>query len=133
MEHNQTRKEFLSSGELESHHNEIDYESYSSIEYSEIMRYRDGKSGHKDTFFAKVHQYEEIGGTAFALLKKNDNYDNLYYPTFNTLPELRLMEGDTVDVYGTLDGLHIYETVIDGAYTVPRIIIDKILIKGIDY
>lgn len=37
------------------------------------------------------------------------------------------MEGDTVDVYGTLDGLHIYETVIGGSYTVPRIIIDKIL------
>lgn len=125
--------EYLSSVESETLLDEFDYDSYSPIDYSEIIRYRDGKKGYKDTFFAEVQQYQEDGDRAFALLKKSEDINKLYYAEFNRLPELRLVEGDIVEVYGTLDSLYTYETVIGGTNTVPKIIVDKILIEGIDY
>lgn len=112
---------------------EFNASDYTPINYTELMRDRTGKPGYKDTFYAEVMQYEEGAYSAFALLKKSGDIDQLYYAVFETLPDSRLVENDTVDVYGTLDGLYSYETVRGGTNTVPRIVVDKVLVEGIDY
>lgn len=112
---------------------EFNADNYTPINYTELMRDRSGKPGYKDTFYAEVMQYEEGSGKAIALLKKSGDIDQLYYAVFETLPDSRLVENDTVDVYGTLDGLYSYETVRGGTNTVPRIVVDKVLVEGIDY
>lgn len=126
--------EFSSTNEVMQEIKEsFNFEEYKPIDYVNIMRDRSGKPGYKDTFYAEVLQYEEGLHTAVAIFKKDGDHNQLYYAVFNSLPKYRLVEGDNVDVYGTLDGLYTYETVIGGSNTVPKITIDRVLIEGIDY
>ena len=108
-------------------------EDYTIITYEEIMRDRSGKMGTKHTFYAEVLQYFEDGDVAMAMLMRNGSPDMIYQAYFTTLPDQRLVEGDQVDVYGTLMGLEGYETVRGSENTTPVIFIDEILIQGIDY
>lgn len=108
-------------------------DDYVSIDYSEIMRDREGKPGYKDTFYAEVLQYHETEYSASALLMKNGDVHQIYKAEFNVLPENRLLEGDKVDVYGVLEKLVDYKTVRGDASTVPLIQVTKVLIEGLDY
>lgn len=109
-------------------------EVYEPIEYNSIVRERDGITGYKDTFYGEVIQYDENSdGTGFALIRKDSDESQLYYAKFKVLPEKRLIDGDIVDVYGTLDGLKSYTTQLFSKRTVPLIIVDKIIVEGIDY
>ena len=106
---------------------------YEIIKYEDIMRERDGLEDVKHTFYAEIQQYDESGDMAEGLIMRNGELDQAYYFIIPNLPDKRLMKGDEIDVYGTLHGLLTYETVMGGNKTVPVIIIDKVLIKGIDY
>lgn len=111
----------------------FDPDSYEIITYEDIMRDRNGKNGTKHTFYAEVMQYFEDGDTAMAMLLRNGDSDMIYQAYFTSLPESRLVEGDNVDVYGTLMGLEGYETVRGNENTTPVIYVDEILVEGIDY
>lgn len=110
-------------------------EDYEIIKYEDIMRERNGMSDVKHTFYATVQQYDESEEDDFGygLVMRNDDLDKAYYVFFPTLPNTRLMDGDELDIYGTLHGLYTYETVIGGTKTVPVLLVHKVLVKGIDY
>lgn len=108
-------------------------DDYEIIPYEDIMRKREGLVDKKHTFYAEVQQYNESEELAEGLLMRNGNLDEAYYAIYPNLPDSRLMKGDTVDVYGTLYGLYTYTTVLGGGKTVPVIIVDKVLVQGVDY
>lgn len=108
-------------------------DDYKLIKYEDIMRKREGLEDERHQFFAEVQQYDESDDIAEGLFMRDGDLDRAYYFIIPNLPETRLMEGDNVDVYGTLHGLLTYETVMGGTKTVPVIIVDKILVQGVDY
>lgn len=108
-------------------------DSYEIISYKDIMRDRSGKMLTKHTFYAEVLQYFEDGNNAMAMLMRDGDSNMIYQAYFTSLPENRLVEGDNVDVYGTLMGLESYETVRGSEDTTPVIFIDELLFEGIDY
>lgn len=110
-------------------------EDYEIIKYEDIMREREGMKDIRHTFYAEVQQYEEEKDFpfSFGLVKRNGKIDQAYYVVFMDLPDKRLMEGDNLDLYGTLHGIYTYETVIGGTKTVPVFFVEKVLIQGIDY
>lgn len=99
------------------------------------MRKRDGIKDKNHTFYATVQQYEEFSDMdmAVGLVMRNDNLDTAYYVLFPKLPDARLMVDDNIDIYGSLQGLYSYETVMGGTKTVPVLIVHKVLVEGVDY
>lgn len=108
-------------------------EDYELIPYNDIMRQREGLVDVRHQFFAEVQQYDEAEDLAEGLFMRDGDLDQAYYFIFPILPDQRLMTGDQVDVYGTLKGLLTYETVLGGTKTVPVILVEKVLIEGLDY
>lgn len=64
---------------------------------------------------------------------KDGKYDQIIMLGFETLPENRILNGDTIDVYGTSWGIHDYETIDGNTNQVPFVNVDTVLIKGYDY
>lgn len=104
------------------------YQSYSEIEYNDIMRDREGKKGTKHLFTAEVLHYQESidEGYAFALLMRDGDSEKIYQTYFLTLPDQRLIEGDNVIIFGVLAGIDSYETVGGALKTTPLITVDKV-------
>lgn len=119
--------------ELQGKDIKFDEKDYEIIKYEDIMRERNGLEDVKHTFYAEIQQYDEGENIAEGLIMRDGDLDRAYYFIIPNLPDKRLMEGDVVDVYGTLHGLLTYETVIGGSKTVSVIIIDNVLVEGIDY
>lgn len=112
----------------------FDPSSYETHKYEEVMRDRDGLMLQTWTFYAEVFQYfEREDGTAIALVTKDGDFDQIIMLEFLELPDKRLVEGDTIDVYGRSFGLTDYNTSGNSTNTVPLVIPDKVLIQGIDY
>ena len=108
---------------------------YEIIKYEDIMRERNGMTDVQHTFYATVQQYDEAEDLdmAYGLVMRNDDLDTAYFVFFPTLPDSRLMDGDDIDLYGTLHRLYTYETVMGGTKTVPVLLVHKVLVEGIDY
>lgn len=119
--------------ELQGNKIKFDEKDYEIIKYEDIMRERNGLEDVKHTFYAEIQQYDEGENIAEGLIMRDGDIDRAYYFIIPNLPDKRLMKDDVIDVYGTLHGLLTYETVMGGNKTVPVIIIDKVLVKGIDY
>lgn len=111
----------------------LDSNKYKVIAYEEIMRERDGLVDIPHTFYATVQQYDESEGIGEGLFKRDDDLSQAYYFAMPNLSSTRLMDGDVVDVYGTLKGLLTYETVMGGRKTVPVIVVEELFIQGVDY
>ncbi|WP_282919991.1 hypothetical protein [Ignavigranum ruoffiae] len=116
-------------------HKSLKDDDYEIIAYEDIMRKRNGIIDKNHTFYATVQQYEEFPDMdmAVGLVMRNDNIDTAYYVLFPTLPDSRLMVDDNIDIYGSLQGLYSYETVMGGTKTVPVLIVHKVLVEGVDY
>lgn len=110
-------------------------EDYEIIKYEDIMREREGMKDIRHTFYAEVQQYEEEKDLplAYGLVMRNGDIDQAYYVVFMELPDKRLMDGDNLDLYGFLNGIYTYKTVMGGTKTVPVFFVEKVLIQGIDY
>lgn len=119
--------------ELQGKKIKFDEKDYEIIKYEDIMRERNGLEDVKHTFYAEIQQYDESEDLAEGLIMRDGDIDRAYYFIIPNLPDKRLMKDDVIDVYGTLHGLLTYETVMGGNKTVPVIIIDNVLVKGIDY
>ncbi|HFI0464481.1 TPA: hypothetical protein ACGO1T_001820 [Streptococcus suis] len=123
----------LQSKESQDEISKLKSDDYELIKYEDIMRKREGLVDVRHQFFAEVQQYSESDGIAEGLLMRDGDIDKAYYFIIPNLPDSRLMEDDKVDIYGTLHGLLTYKTVMGGSKTVPVIIVDKVLVEGIDY
>ncbi len=106
---------------------EVNPDDYEELTYADIMRDRSGKEDTNHGFSATIVSYTEYSDSeiAFAEVMRDNDSDQRYFLIFPTLPDQRLVEDDRVWVYGTLQGLVDYETVIGASRTAPVMLVDE--------
>lgn len=99
---------------------------YNKLNFSDISRDPNAYKGDYYKFSGKVVQVMEgsaLYGTTSTVLRiaTKGSYDNVVYVTYERPNEdKRILEDDRVTVYGVCEGLHTYETIMDGSVTLPK-------------
>ena len=97
------------------------------ITYEDLARYPDEYEGQKVKFTGTVVQVVEGSSTISIRMAVDDDYDCMIYGQFDEdILEARLLEDDTITIYGTSAGTVSYESVLGSTITIPGIVIDKI-------
>ena len=97
------------------------------ITYEDLARYPDEYEGQKVKLTGTVVQVVEGSSTISIRMAVNGDYDCIIYGQFDEdILEARLLEDDTITIYGTSVGTVSYESVLGAAITIPGILIDKI-------
>ena len=104
-------------------------DSYNTgITYNQLARTPDDYEGEKVKFKGRVLQVMEgsYGITSLRVATKG-RYDNVIYVTYlSSIVESRVLEDDTVTIYGTSKGLYSYESTGAGTITIPAVSADYI-------
>ena len=104
-------------------------DSYNTgITYNQLARTPDDYEGKKVKFKGRVLQVVEgsYGVTSLRVATKG-RYDNVIYVTYlSSIVESRVLEDDTVTIYGTSKGLYSYESTGAGTITIPAVSADYI-------
>ncbi|MGN0962271.1 MAG: hypothetical protein ACI4PP_01685, partial [Clostridia bacterium] len=104
-------------------------DSYNTgITYNQLARTPDDYEGEKVKFKGRVLQVVEgsYGVTSLRVATKG-RYDNVIYVTYlSSIVESRVLEDDTVTIYGTSSGLFSYESTGAGTITIPAVSADYI-------
>lgn len=97
------------------------------ITYNQLARTPDNYLNKKVKFKGKVIQVMEGDDETQIRLAVNDDYDTVLY--CGVPKELtnnnRILENDSITIYGTSLGLMSYESTIGGKITIPAVMIDK--------
>ena len=97
------------------------------ITYEDLARYPDEYEGQKVKLTGTVVQVVEGSSTISIRMAVNGDYDCIIYGQFDEdILEARLLEDDTITIYGTSVGTVSYESVLGATITIPGILIDKI-------
>lgn len=97
------------------------------ITYDQLARTPDKYEGEKIKFKGEVLQVMEEDGTVTIRLAVNGNYDDVIIGGYDSdLVDSRVLEGDTITIYGESGGLYSYDAVLGNPVTIPLIYIDKI-------
>lgn len=97
------------------------------ITYDQLARTPDKYEGEKIKFKGEVLQVMEEDGTVTIRLAVNGNYDDVIIGGYDSdLVDSRVLEGDTITIYGESGGLYSYDAVLGNSVTIPLIYIDKI-------
>ena len=97
------------------------------ITYDQLARTPDEFEGDKVKFTGEVIQVIEGNNTIQIRLAVNGDYDNILFCEYSKdIVESRVLENDTITIYGTSYGLYSYQSTMGGQITIPAVIIDKI-------
>lgn len=104
-----------------------DYET--GITYEQLARTPDDYEGHLVKFTGEVVQVmEDTENNEVSIrLAVDGNYDNILFCGYSSdIVTSRVLENDTITIYGTSYGLYSYESALGGQITIPAVWIDKI-------
>lgn len=103
----------------------IGYET--GITYEQLARTPDDYTGQLVKFRGKVLQVMESDDEIQIRLAVNDDYDNVIYCGYApNIVSARVLENDTITIYGSSLGLYSYESTFGGQITIPAVWVDKI-------
>ena len=97
------------------------------ITYNDIARYPDDYEGKKVKFRGRVIQVIEGNSIIQIRFAVNRDYDQIVFCEYNKdIVEGRILEDDTITIYGVAKGTITYESTMGGQITIPAVSIDKI-------
>jgi hypothetical protein len=97
------------------------------ITYNQLARTPDKYVDEKVKFRGTVIQVMEGDGETQIRLAVNDDYDRVLFAAFDaSVVSSRVLEDDTITIYGTSTGLITYDSTLGGKISIPGISIDKI-------
>lgn len=97
------------------------------ITYTDISRSPDLYKGEKVKFSGNVLQIMEGYVYNEGRMSTNGSYDDVVYIRYDAdMLDFRLLEDDSVTIYGIFDGLHSYTTILGATVTLPIIKVDRI-------
>ena len=97
------------------------------ITYDQLARTPDNYIGELVKFRGKVLQVVEGDTEINIRLAVNNNFDNVLFCGYSPdIVSSRILENDTITIYGESLGLYSYESTIGAQITIPAVWIDKI-------
>lgn len=97
------------------------------ITYDQLARTPDDYRGQKVKFSGTVLQVLEGSYLNEMRLATNGRYDDVVYAVYDpNIVDGRILEDDSITIYGTASGLETYTSTIGSQITLPRISVDKI-------
>ena len=97
------------------------------ITYDQLARTPDNYIGELVKFRGKVLQVVEGDAEINIRLAVNNNFDNVLFCGYSPdIVSSRILENDTITIYGESLGLYSYESTIGAQITIPAVWIDKI-------
>ena len=97
------------------------------ITYDDIARHPDEYEGKKVKFRGRVIQVIEGNSTVQIRFAINRDYDQIVFCEYSKdIVEGRILEDDTITIYGVSKGTITYESTMGGQITIPAVSIDKI-------
>ncbi|WP_225046871.1 hypothetical protein [Lacticaseibacillus kribbianus] len=97
------------------------------ITYSQLARTPDSYEGKKVKFSGTVAQILEGDETVQARIAVNGDYDTMLYAEWpSSAVTSRVLEDDTITIYGVSTGLLTYESTMGGNITIPSVLVAKI-------
>lgn len=95
--------------------------------YDQLARTPDDFLGSKIKFTGKVIQLMDDGDSIQARLAVNDDYNNILLCDWSSdISTTRILEDDTITIYGLSAGLISYESTLGGNITIPSASVEKI-------
>lgn len=118
-------KEAAAEAEKQAKKEKVGYDT--GITYDQLARTPDKYEGEKIKFKGEVLQVIEEDEAVTIRLAVNGNYDDVIIGGYDSsLVDSRVLEGDTITIYGESGGLYSYDAVLGNPVTIPLIYIDKI-------
>lgn len=97
------------------------------ISYDKLARTPDKYTGSKIKFKGKVLQVVEGDDETQIRLAVNQNYKKVIYCVYKSdITKKRVLEDDTITVYGISTGLLSYQSTMGGKITIPSMVVDKL-------
>lgn len=97
------------------------------ITYEQLARTPDDYRDKKVKFTGTVAQILEGDSEVDVRLAVNDDYNDMLYLVYDpTIVSSRVLEDDTITIYGTSRGLYSYDSTLGGKITIPLIVVDRI-------
>lgn len=97
------------------------------ITYDQLARTPDDYEGSLVKFTGEVIQTLEEDGQVDIRLAVDGEYNNILYCAYESnIVSSRVLEGDTITIYGTSMGLYSYESTTGVTITIPCVWVDKI-------
>lgn len=97
------------------------------ITYNDIARNPDDYLGKKVKFTGKVIQLIEGSSTIQIRFAINKDYDKVIFCEYDpSIVDSRVLEDDTITIYGTSVGTISYQSTMGGQITVPAVLVDRI-------
>lgn len=97
------------------------------ITYDQLARTPDDYVGKKVKFTGTVVQVLESDTETQIRLAVNDDYDTILYCGYDpTIVSSRVLEDDTITIYGTSLGLYSYTSTLGSTITIPSVYVDRI-------
>lgn len=91
--------------------------------YNDLARTPDSYKNMKIAITGKVVQVMEKSNGAQYRITVDDNYDQMFYVDYTgSFGQGRILEDDTVTLWGTYDGLMSYNSTLGGKITIPSLI-----------
>lgn len=97
------------------------------ITYNQLARTPDDYTDKKVKFTGTVIQVLEADSTTQIRLAVNGDYNDIVYGEYSSdIVKSRVLDDDTITIYGVSKGLLSYESTIGGTITIPSVYIEKI-------
>lgn len=97
------------------------------ITYDQLARNPDNYVGQKVKFTGEVVQVLEGGGAVNLRFAVNADYDKMVYVKYQSnIVSSRVLENDTITIYGVSQGLYSYTSTMGATITIPEVSVDKI-------
>ena len=105
---------------------EDDSVSYGEFDYSEAVENPDEHMGDKVAVSGTVVQVIPTAGTAIQVRLATSQYSDIVFVTIDFDLGYNLMDNDKLTIYGTLNGLKTYESVLRETISIPSIIAEEV-------
>lgn len=97
------------------------------ITYDQLARTPDDYKGKKVKFTGKVVQILEGSGQVDMRFAVDNDYNNMLYGVYKSnIVTSRVLENDTITIYGVSTGLYSYKSTMGGTITIPCVSIERI-------
>lgn len=99
------------------------------ITYEQLARTPDNYMGEKVTFSGDVVQIIESSSSNYVHIRLavNGNYGDMLFCEYEkNIVSQRVLENDTITIYGVSHGLYTYQSTMGADITIPSVVIDKI-------